>query len=710
MRLNKPLNKEKILHTLLHPLVIAIPFALITILLLPIEMSKIKIESLATIDTDKGGKNTIQYYHDLDQDSIDEEISHFVNDVGQCAIKVSSAEGFYKGQWNFRGSLPQHARSLAYVDVNGDGVLDIFTLFQRNDSVFLGCVDIENGSQKLIEARYIDKLQRINGKTDYSANLSKVDLNGDQHDEVLININAGYSEQPRKIYAYDFVNDTLLVSPIVGFKHSNWNVLNIDGDKYPMIIPNTVSHENIEAGQGIPFHDYDRWLVVYDHKLAFKIAPIKIGQGSGSVMNYVFTKDGQSEVISIDINNESSNKFTFYQLDTQREKLTKISPRFPVSLNMHTLSYHYDNATYLLLYNAESGWLSILDPFDSLKVIQDHNIGAGLTLLRQMDIDGKGEGEILFMNKIEGERSLVVYSADFKNRFVYKIPSHFKQIRNITSRRLSTGETHFIIQADASLLEFNIHIDRFYLLKTLVLIAFIFGFYVLLISIILHYQKKIITAYYRREQELAELKLKSIRSQLDPHFTFNAINAVSAAILREEKDKAYRYFSLFSKLMRSTMLYSDYMTRLLSDELEFTKNYLDIEKFRFREKFNYQINVAPDVNTSLDVPRNIIQTFAESAVSNGLMHRSEGGDLSISLTMEDSHLIAVFIDNGVGTEKAKMFNKEKAFKAVKIMDEFIRIFNQLNHTRISYKMFDLDGGEDFPGTAVEVRIPMGRQS
>jgi len=87
------------------------------------------------------------------------------------------------------------------------------------------------------------------------------------------------------------------------------------------------------------------------------------------------------------------------------------------------------------------------------------------------------------------------------------------------------------------------------------------------------------------------------------------------------------------------------------------------------------------------------------------MHRKADGKLKISISTNPKNLIVIFEDNGVGIENSKRLNKEKAFKSVKIMDEFIKIFNNLNHTDISYKMFDLEGGEEYPGTAVEVKLP-----
>jgi LytS/YehU family sensor histidine kinase len=108
----------------------------------------------------------------------------------------------------------------------------------------------------------------------------------------------------------------------------------------------------------------------------------------------------------------------------------------------------------------------------------------------------------------------------------------------------------------------------------------------------------------------------------------------------------------------------------------------------------------------IEVPRMIIQTFAETAVSNGLMHRQTGGILNICLQKEGNMLKAIFEDNGVGITVSKRLNKEKAFRSLKTLNEFIDIFNQLNKTNITYEIKMLNKSDDFPGTQIVVYIPM----
>jgi sensor histidine kinase YesM len=154
-----------------------------------------------------------------------------------------------------------------------------------------------------------------------------------------------------------------------------------------------------------------------------------------------------------------------------------------------------------------------------------------------------------------------------------------------------------------------------------------------------------------------------------------------------------------------TMLYSDVMSRSLTDEIDFTVKYLEIEKLRFKEKFEYHINVNENVEEFIEVPRMGLQAFAESALNNGLMHRSENGLLEINISTENNYIVFSITDNGGGIQKSKLLNKEKAFKSVKIIDEFFSILNSFNQTKITYNMRDLTENNVIKGTRVIVRIP-----
>jgi len=318
-----------------------------------------------------------------------------------------------------------------------------------------------------------------------------------------------------------------------------------------------------------------------------------------------------------------------------------------------------------------------------------------------MNVNNDTLPEILF---IDENNQLCILSNDFETLSKIALPEESGRIY-FSYRELGKPERHLIVQIGEHIYEYKYDLKPYQGGVIFSIYLLIYLGYGLTIWLVMRGQARYLKRRYDREKQIAELKLKSIRNQMDPHFTFNAMNAIASAIFKEDKQIAYTYFSKFSKLIRSTMLYSDRMTRVLDEELDFTLKYLEIEKFRFREKFNYEVKVADEVNLNMEVPRMIIQAFAESSISNGLMHKSKNGLLVINVYHKAEHLIVEFIDNGVGIEKSKELNKEKAFKSAGIMEEFISIFNEFNKSKILCKMSDVNEGGNVAGTRVDIEIP-----
>ena len=689
---------------MLSPLVLAIPFALITIMLRPFQFRQSNLITSSVTYTKELGGDRIYYYHDLDNDGIDECIVHFQNEVDQCALIVFSGTGETWGQWNFDGFLHKDSRNLTYVDYNGDGVLDIFTLYQRNDSVFLGGINPLDDTRKIMEDLFLDVVRQVNNRYHYGSRLYSSDLNNDGTCEVVAFINAGYSKQPRRIYAFRFADSTLMKTKPAGFAINELTFADINNDGYKEIIPTTAAVENMAAGDTIPYPDNQRWFVIYNHLLEFAVEPVNLGAGNGTVFNYSHRNDSTYRIFLMDQNNELEqiNKFFFYNMSTGT--LSPVDVDAPADVKFFECAK--PEKYFLGAYSISEGKVYYYDPWQNMKLVKTYSTQKNLHYLRNLCITSKELPDFIFYKETPDGNVLYFYTNQFDYSHAFTISDAECAVDNINICKCGDGRDRLIIQIGQSIYEFEHIYDKYYLTKKIFANLGIYVFYVLMVCLIIRGQKKLIKAHYAREKQLAELKLRSIRNQMDPHFTFNTINAIAAAIYREDREEAYTYFSKFSKLIRSTMLYSDRISRSLEDEVDFTQRYLEIEKFRYREKFEYTVTVHPNVNLSIEVPRMIIETFAESAINNGLMHRQKDGLLSIEISQEKGILKAVFEDNGVGMLRSAEYNKEKAFRAARLMDEFLKIYNELNKTRIKYEMYDLDVKQEFPGTRVVVEIPV----
>jgi sensor histidine kinase YesM len=207
-------------------------------------------------------------------------------------------------------------------------------------------------------------------------------------------------------------------------------------------------------------------------------------------------------------------------------------------------------------------------------------------------------------------------------------------------------------------------------------------------------------------RRLVTLQLQGIKSQLDPHFTFNTLNSIASLIYLEDRQLAYDYMNKFTQLLRGLINDAERIYRSLGEELEFVTTYLDLEKLRFGDKFNYEIMIAEGVSQQEQVPKLVLHTFAENAIKHGIMSLAEGGILKISAEKKNDYLILSIEDNGIGREKAEGQSTSTG-KGLKLTREFYDILNHINKKPIKHFIIDLHNKNgDSIGTRVEVWIPV----
>lgn len=165
------------------------------------------------------------------------------------------------------------------------------------------------------------------------------------------------------------------------------------------------------------------------------------------------------------------------------------------------------------------------------------------------------------------------------------------------------------------------------------------------------------------QQRAKELEVQALRSQMNPHFIFNCLNAINRFVLGHETEAASDYLTKFSRLMRMIMNHSRYSTVTLAEEIEMLQLYLDMERLRFKDAFDYRIDVEEDLDTEeVRIPPLLIQPFVENAVWHGLMHKEERGSLLIRLRVQGDVLTCIVRDNGIGRKRAGMMKSKSAEK------------------------------------------------
>ncbi len=207
------------------------------------------------------------------------------------------------------------------------------------------------------------------------------------------------------------------------------------------------------------------------------------------------------------------------------------------------------------------------------------------------------------------------------------------------------------------------------------------------------------------EQE--HLKQQLFRSQMNPHFIFNALGSIQNYLYKNQPKIAANYLGNFVSLTRSILINSAKESISLEEEIETLKNYIELEKMRMKEAFNYEISFDEDMETEfINIPPMLIQPFVENAIKHGLKDKKEGGQLRISFTDKKNLLEVQVTDNGIGIDNSK--NKgRKGHKsmALSIFNQRIKIIRKQSKQIPLTKIEDLSSNGK-QGTLVELSLPI----
>jgi len=214
------------------------------------------------------------------------------------------------------------------------------------------------------------------------------------------------------------------------------------------------------------------------------------------------------------------------------------------------------------------------------------------------------------------------------------------------------------------------------------------------------------------QQKTIELEMQALRAQMNPHFIFNCLSSINGFILKNESESASDYLTKFSRLIRMVLTNSKKAFILLEDELEMLRLYLEMEKLRFQNSFNYNISIKNEIDhETIFIPPLLLQPFAENAIWHGLMHKEGRGYLDIELSLEQKTLTCIITDNGIGRHKAGMIKSKSAEKqksmGLQITTERLALLNQEKEAQTFFNIEDLT---DKLGNAAGTRVILKMRS
>lgn len=208
-------------------------------------------------------------------------------------------------------------------------------------------------------------------------------------------------------------------------------------------------------------------------------------------------------------------------------------------------------------------------------------------------------------------------------------------------------------------------------------------------------------------KQIAEMEMKALRAQMNPHFLFNCLNSIKLLINNNDNNKANEYISKFSGLIRQVLDNSRKKMVRLDEELKTIEFYLQLEQLRFKN-FTYQIHIDNDVASDfIEIPPLLIQPYVENAIWHGLMNKkSSDRQLTIKIIKELENTLIIIEDNGIGRKHAQKLKSSKKNKitsvGTQLSNDSIEVFNKIFNKNISIHIVDLTNPT---GTKVNITIP-----
>lgn len=207
--------------------------------------------------------------------------------------------------------------------------------------------------------------------------------------------------------------------------------------------------------------------------------------------------------------------------------------------------------------------------------------------------------------------------------------------------------------------------------------------------------------------EVNQMEQKLLSLQMNPHFIFNSIGSIQNFLYdKEDLPTAIRYLSQFAALMRQILEHSREKFISLGDEISTLRNYLDLQKLRFENTFDYEIVIDPGIKTEeIAVPPLIAQPFVENAIEHGMIYKIKDGKVGVYVHRKDDRIQLEIRDNGMGLSSMQVptqnVESNKKSLATTITRERLHILSTISKRKFKLQV----KGNETEGTTVAIDLP-----
>jgi LytS/YehU family sensor histidine kinase len=210
---------------------------------------------------------------------------------------------------------------------------------------------------------------------------------------------------------------------------------------------------------------------------------------------------------------------------------------------------------------------------------------------------------------------------------------------------------------------------------------------------------------YTIKEEMLELKLKALNSQMNPHFVFNALNAIQYFVASEDKRVALDYLSTFSKLIRFYLKQIEHDTVVLADEIEMLHGYLKLQKLRYDGSFEYAIHTEPSPEQMTDavIPSFIIQTLFENIIEKAMSNIEKGHVFNVTFTVSENN-VALKVLHQCPSTGLHIANQPEYREGILKWQDHVRLLNTVKDYHISSDVSITDNNEQYE-SIISIKLP-----
>jgi two-component sensor histidine kinase len=237
--------------------------------------------------------------------------------------------------------------------------------------------------------------------------------------------------------------------------------------------------------------------------------------------------------------------------------------------------------------------------------------------------------------------------------------------------------------------------------------AFVFFLSLLLVFVL---TRRYVAKSNDKKRLQTELELRAVHAQINPHFIFNTLSTALYYISKQQSNEAYDHVSRFSKLLRGYLKSSRERLIVLADEISMLEQYIKLQKAGFQRPFDHEVHLDQALAAhEIMIPSLLLQPIVENAINHGLFHKPEKGKLILSFIKgkDDTELICVIDDNGVGRAQSKIIQRNLKLKkesyGTALTDDLIDVIQKYEHMNIGIVYID----KEFPATGTIVRLTIG---